>query len=81
MWIFVSVQHGAKGGNGDHLPGDEFAACLQGSFDRRFNAATAGNLHANDLDAFDSDDEFRSGDLFDDFDDVDDFGDFNDDEM
>ena len=39
------------------------------------------DIFSDDLDAFDSDDEFRSGDLFDDFDDVDDFSDFDDDEM
>ena len=38
-------------------------------------------MFSEDLDGFDADDDFRSGELFDDFDDVDSFDDFGDDEM
>ena len=35
-------------GDGDHLPGQEFAACLKGAAHGGFDAAAAGNAHAHD---------------------------------
>ena len=42
-------QNLAIGGNGDHLPGDEFAALHQSPLHSVFQATTAGDLHAHDL--------------------------------
>ena len=41
-------QNPSVGGDGNDLPGGEFAACQQGSLDGVFDAGAAGNLHAND---------------------------------
>lgn len=48
-----AVQDLSVDGNGDHLPGEEFAAVPEGGLYRRFQAAAAGDLHADHGDALD----------------------------
>ena len=48
-----SGQDLALGGDGHHLPGEEFAAALEGLLDRQLDPAAAGDLHAHHGDALD----------------------------
>ena len=45
------LQNPPVGGDGHHLPGDEFATLLEGLLHRQLDAAAAGHLHAHDGDA------------------------------
>ena len=61
--------------------GDEFEITFDDDIGDDIFTGNGDDIFGDDLDDFDTDDEFKSGDLFDDFDDVDTFDDFDDDDM